>query len=151
MAEGRTEGWSLSASEAHHQSLQLLHCSPLELRWFSLDLQYQAVTYHDWTRLKQQALSMIKWVVWNRKPDENQRSQLVQVIMLFTFSVHYRWYSNVVFKTSVCTQFDALTLLKQLHESILVKILRLWMWMCKCLDNLDSVHIAAAVKRSCQS
>ncbi len=94
---------------------------------------------------------MIKWVVWNRKHDENQRFQLVQVIMLFKLSVHYRWYSNVVFKTSVCTQFDVLKLLKQVHESVLVNISRLWMWMCKCLDNFDLVHIAAAVERSCQS
>lgn len=50
--------------------------------------------------------------------------------MLFKLSVHYRWYMIVLFKTSVCVQLDVLTFLKEVHESILVKILRLWKYGC---------------------
>ncbi len=55
-----------------------------------------------------------------------------KVACSFKLSVHYRRYINVVFKTFVCTQFDVLTLLKQVHESVLVKISRLW--KCGCVS-----------------
>lgn len=116
------EAWNLLASEAHHQSLHFctaVFWSSADLVWtYSIKLSCNMTEPYSNNKLS----AWSKWVVRNREPYETACTGDYALKL----SVHYRWYINVVFKTSVSAQFDVLTFLKQVHESILVKISRLW-------------------------